>query len=294
MSSNWTYLEESSGQWVVEQGMSKVLCGTNEHLAGLRRTALMVADAGVELGEVTLLCDILESCLRRDDRQFGTEMRAVLRFLKEIDTALNNEDHDQMNLNLQSKRKFGGVLTDEEMTEALHAAGLSQGITGYGHLAQAHRTARILELIILLRHNPKLSESPDVDEPEYPVWGADSKERLVCSAVWYPNYVGKRVVVHRPCNIDKGIVFAGVGHGFAMSQYHAVSGLPSRDDVQGFLTSTNRFVEREEAARIAYEAGQVPTLKDTIYSEDFLWSLTELKFLHARETINNLRQEDYE
>lgn len=31
-----------------------------------------------------------------------------------------------------------------------------------------------------------------------------------------------------------------------------------------------RFVTRKEAAKIAYEAGQVPELKDTIYSED-LW-----------------------
>lgn len=105
------------------------------------------------------------------------------------------------------------------------------------------------------------------------IWGRGSKERLVCSAMWYPNWVGKRAVMHRPHNIDRGIVFAGVGHANAMTQYNAVTGEPDRDGIDGFLTSMNRFVEREEAARIAFEAGQVPVLKDTIYSEDFLWSI---------------------
>jgi hypothetical protein len=47
----------------------------------------------------------------------------------------------------------------------------------------------------------------------------------------------------------------------------------------GFITDERpiHFVTRQEAARIAYEAGQVPELKNTIYSED-LWSMDgELK-----------------
>lgn len=39
---------------------------------------------------------------------------------------------------------------------------------------------------------------------------------------------------------------------------------------QGFLTSKGRFVERMEAARIAYEAGQITEKKYKLYSED-LW-----------------------
>jgi hypothetical protein len=39
---------------------------------------------------------------------------------------------------------------------------------------------------------------------------------------------------------------------------------------QGFLTSTNRFVSREEGGEIAFNAGQTKELKTRLYSED-LW-----------------------
>lgn len=39
-------------------------------------------------------------------------------------------------------------------------------------------------------------------------------------------------------------------------------------DEQGFLTSKNRFVDRREAARIAFEAGQVAELSDCLISEE--------------------------
>ena len=41
-------------------------------------------------------------------------------------------------------------------------------------------------------------------------------------------------------------------------------------DRQGFLTSERRFVRREPAAVIAYEAGQIPEPKHRLFSED-LW-----------------------
>lgn len=43
---------------------------------------------------------------------------------------------------------------------------------------------------------------------------------------------------------------------------------PLNEDVQGFVTSTGRFVDRAEAAKIALEAGQIPEAKDALYSED--------------------------
>lgn len=97
----------------------------------------------------------------------------------------------------------------------------------------------------------------------------------MCSAIWFPNWKGHRDVFHRPSNIDRGIVLSGVGHAHCISQYNAITGQPMSDatgNVDGFITSVNRFVNRTEAARIAYDAGQVKELKDTIYSEDFLWS----------------------
>lgn len=38
--------------------------------------------------------------------------------------------------------------------------------------------------------------------------------------------------------------------------------------VQGFVTECGKFVEREEAARIAFEAGQTTKLLPTLFSED--------------------------
>lgn len=39
---------------------------------------------------------------------------------------------------------------------------------------------------------------------------------------------------------------------------------------QGFMTSAGRFVERAEAARLAFAAGQIKDERQTLYSED-LW-----------------------
>jgi hypothetical protein len=38
--------------------------------------------------------------------------------------------------------------------------------------------------------------------------------------------------------------------------------------VQGFVTSTGRFVDRETAAQIALDAGQINEAKDYLFSED--------------------------
>jgi len=47
-------------------------------------------------------------------------------------------------------------------------------------------------------------------------------------------------------------------------------GFDMNTSVQGFITNTNRFVEREEAARIAFTADQIAYPKKMLFSED-LW-----------------------
>ena len=42
----------------------------------------------------------------------------------------------------------------------------------------------------------------------------------------------------------------------------------SYDDVQGFLTNENIFVDRKESGRIAFEAVQTDELISVLYSED--------------------------
>ena len=40
------------------------------------------------------------------------------------------------------------------------------------------------------------------------------------------------------------------------------------EDVQGFMTSQNRFVDRKEGGEIAFKAKQTSELKTKLYSED--------------------------
>jgi len=97
------------------------------------------------------------------------------------------------------------------------------------------------------------------------------KEYILCSAIWFDD--GKEYV-HNPSNIKTGFVIAGRRHHncFAVLGQILQPNLEYKalDDIQGFLTNTNRFVDREEGGRIAFEAGQTKELKKTLFSED-LW-----------------------
>jgi hypothetical protein len=41
-----------------------------------------------------------------------------------------------------------------------------------------------------------------------------------------------------------------------------------KNSIQGFMTSEEKFVSRQEAAKIAFIAGQIPKLKWKLFSED--------------------------
>ena len=103
-------------------------------------------------------------------------------------------------------------------------------------------------------------------------------ERIICSAIWYKDLPLKKddwpVGLMRPKNCDRGIVFAGQRHPQCLYQMVAITGLHQHEageEVQGFLTSTNRFVDRHEGSKIAMECGQIDRLNynsETLYSED--------------------------
>ena len=91
------------------------------------------------------------------------------------------------------------------------------------------------------------------------------KERILCAAIWYKN---EEKPVHSVTNLDKGVV---------IGTYKSLTGerTPEQEYEQGFLTSKNRFVSRNEAAKIAFESKQVDwdeTMiewdKIELYSED--------------------------
>ena len=96
---------------------------------------------------------------------------------------------------------------------------------------------------------------------------------LLCSAIWYKDLPTMRLL---PNNCDKGIVLCGWRHGNIIAQMQATMGLrtvvhgenSAGECEQGFLTNDNRFVERAEAAEIAFKSGQIKVEKTYLFSED--------------------------
>jgi hypothetical protein len=96
---------------------------------------------------------------------------------------------------------------------------------------------------------------------------------LLCSAIWYKDLPTMRLL---PKNCDKGIVLCGWRHGNIIAQMQATMGLrtvvhgenSAGEYEQGFLTNDNRFVERAEAAEIAFASGQIKVEKTYLFSED--------------------------
>ncbi len=90
----------------------------------------------------------------------------------------------------------------------------------------------------------------------------DDKEKIICAAIWYKELPTQRLL---PKNIDRGIVICGHRHGQCIDIMKTLGELRtvtfSPDGVgeheQGFLTNTNKFVDRLEAAEIAVKSGQV-------------------------------------
>lgn len=102
-------------------------------------------------------------------------------------------------------------------------------------------------------------------------------EKILCAAIWYMNIpVVKEIPQVRPKNIDRGIVVLGHRHGQCIWTTASLTGLRTctngedctGEHEQGFLTNTNRFVDRQEAAKIAFAAGQIEKEIQTLYSED--------------------------
>ena len=104
-------------------------------------------------------------------------------------------------------------------------------------------------------------------------------ERILCSANWYDDGVKH---VHQPTNIKIGYVIAGQRHHNCIYTFSLIQKdvkkeetiKLQRTEVQGFLTSKNRFVGRKLATKIAFEANQLPEnghkikINQELFSED--------------------------
>jgi len=91
-------------------------------------------------------------------------------------------------------------------------------------------------------------------------------ERILCAAIWYND--GKKHV-HQPINIETGFVICGRRHHNCIGIADIFGLKITRKDVQGFLTSKDRFVDRKEAVPIARSADQIiePHLQKSIDDE---------------------------
>jgi hypothetical protein len=92
----------------------------------------------------------------------------------------------------------------------------------------------------------------------------NTSERIQCAANWYKDFPlvmdNFPIGFCRPKNCDRGMVFCGLRHHNCMYQMIAITGLyqhEAGEEIQGFLTNKNRFVDREEGLRIAIAANQV-------------------------------------
>jgi len=102
------------------------------------------------------------------------------------------------------------------------------------------------------------------------------KEHILCAAIHFDDGV---TYVHSPDNIDTGFVICGRRHYDCFSTVKILSGVDKiigKEKVQGFMTNTNRFVNRQEAFEIAKWAGQIENFgrildKDAILMSEDLY-----------------------
>lgn len=97
-------------------------------------------------------------------------------------------------------------------------------------------------------------------------------EKILCAAIWIDD--GVSTYVHQPENIKQGFVVMGYRHCNCFTTLAMLQGLQvlkkesQKEAEKGFITSTNRFVNRKEAVEIARNANQVPSHLTILYSED--------------------------
>lgn len=104
-------------------------------------------------------------------------------------------------------------------------------------------------------------------------------ERIACAAIWVDDGHPAPWRPHENYP-ETGILFCGRGHGdcfVSLKAWESLLHVKERDRIgteqldgkhSGFQTSTGRFVDRVEAAAIAWLAGQIDRQKDSLDSED--------------------------
>lgn len=167
---------------------------------------------------------------------------------------------------------------DELLLSQLTALNGNQLIIALTHLTAVGRgdeppltEDQVLRLASLFEGTP-----PDVIQSVLPAQPAPkSSERIACSAIHVNDGV---TYASQPVNITTGMVFCGLRHFNCFPAIHkAFLGctLPGgsageEKQVQGFVTTHNRFVDRDEALAIARAAGQ-----QLLRGENITWLSSE-------------------
>lgn len=81
-------------------------------------------------------------------------------------------------------------------------------------------------------------------------------EFILCAAIWYQDEIKHEA---QPENIELGYVWCGWRHENIIVLRHLLlqKSTVKASSVNGFLTSSNRFVDRVDAMEIAIKAGQL-------------------------------------
>ena len=98
------------------------------------------------------------------------------------------------------------------------------------------------------------------------------KEYILCSAIYVNDNLKHE---HQPKNISNGYVICGRRHHNCFTTLQMFKDLGSfdwdkKDVIQGFLTNEDRFVDRIEGAKIAFECNQINKERKSLISEH-LW-----------------------
>lgn len=91
------------------------------------------------------------------------------------------------------------------------------------------------------------------------------QEKIICAANHYDDGKVRDEHIHEPINITSGFVVCGRRHHNCIHSFVMIVGFPyneealeiKRTEIQGFVTTKNRFVGRKEAYQIAFDADQI-------------------------------------
>jgi len=91
-------------------------------------------------------------------------------------------------------------------------------------------------------------------------------EYVICAAMYYDDGLPH---IHQPKNIDIGFVVCGRRHHNCFAILNLINPTFDHSKVeQGFLTSKDRFISRNDAAELALQNGQIERPVNILFSED--------------------------